>query len=226
MTLKQLREQVTATPSGKLPTYSSITQQNKNVILFYQEIENKLIHQDDMAIKEMPTVKSELTVYKDGYVTYKRNDSNRTTVFAINQMKWLYRFVDTQKPKIIPESEYDFMEAIDVLTLYAEDRLSHNSDSRAEYWTEFHPDNDGTDFSHELTVPDFTDDLFDIPEQALTTQRLHDAISQLTDKQRQVIAMTYFHDMTQQAIADKLGISRNSVEDRLHGALKKLKKIF
>ncbi len=210
MTFTELKAQIVGTKVVKLPSYKKISQSGKPVLLRHT------------------TENSELTVYNDGLASYYQIQDGRkfNTVFAINQMKWLYRFVDTQKPKIIPESEYDFMEAIDVLTLYAEDRLSHNSDSRAEYWTEFHPDNDGTDFSHELTVPDFTDDLFDIPEQALTTQRLHDAISQLTDKQRQVIAMTYFHDMTQQAIADKLGISRNSVEDRLHGALKKLKKIF
>ena len=58
----------------------------------------------------------------------------------------------------------------------------------------------------------------------LNNVKMASAIKYLTQAQAEVIDMYFFQNMTQDAIAEKLGISRSSVQDRLNGALRKLKK--
>lgn len=57
-------------------------------------------------------------------------------------------------------------------------------------------------------------------------RRLYAAMGKLTDRQSEVIQLYYFKGMTQQEIAEELGISRPGVHYALQGALKKLKKSF
>lgn len=49
------------------------------------------------------------------------------------------------------------------------------------------------------------------------------AIGTLTDKQRQVIELRYYHDMSQEEVADFLGIKQQAVQQREEASLKKLK---
>ncbi len=209
MTFKELQALISNTTEGKLPTYNELSKSGKDIFLNYK------------------TDKTELTVYKEGYITYYQiqNKKKFATVFAIDHVKWRYQFV-TGETKTIPQAEYENHDAVKILTIYAEGRLMHNADSREEYRTDYHLDNDGTDFTAEATAPDFTEELLNSHEKKMEYKRLHQAISGLTDKQRQIIKMYFFYNMTQQQIANKIGISRSSVSDCLQGALKKLKKIF
>ena len=47
-----------------------------------------------------------------------------------------------------------------------------------------------------------------------------------TERQREIIELYYFKGMTQQEIADELGIGQRAVSHSLEGTLKKLKKVF
>lgn len=51
-------------------------------------------------------------------------------------------------------------------------------------------------------------------------------LESMTDKQREVFTLYYYDGLKQREIAESLGISRDSVNDRLEGALKKVKKLF
>ena len=51
-------------------------------------------------------------------------------------------------------------------------------------------------------------------------------LESMTDKQREVFILYYYDGYRQRQIAEMLGISRDSVNDRLEGALKKVKNIF
>ena len=51
-------------------------------------------------------------------------------------------------------------------------------------------------------------------------------LESLTEKQREVFLLYYYDGLKQREIAERLGISRDSVNDRLEGALKKVKKLF
>ena len=57
-------------------------------------------------------------------------------------------------------------------------------------------------------------------------RRLYAAIGKLTERQKEVIELYYFKGMTQQEIAEELGIGRRSVGNVLEGAIKKIKKVF
>ncbi|WP_068676730.1 RNA polymerase sigma factor [Oceanobacillus sp. Castelsardo] len=60
-------------------------------------------------------------------------------------------------------------------------------------------------------------------EEKLTVQ---EAIQQLSDVQRAVILLTYYHDLTQKEIANILEIPLGTVKSRMHTSLKKLKGIL
>ena len=52
------------------------------------------------------------------------------------------------------------------------------------------------------------------------------SFSEMTEKQREAFVMYFRDGMTQEEIASNIGVSRDSVNDRLEGALKKAKKYF
>ena len=51
-------------------------------------------------------------------------------------------------------------------------------------------------------------------------------LADMTDKQREAFIMYFRDGMTQEEIASYIGVSRDSINDRLEGALKKTKKYF
>ena len=55
-------------------------------------------------------------------------------------------------------------------------------------------------------------------------RRLHDEIGRLTQQQRQIVSMHYFHGLKQQQIADALSLSTGTVKWHLFEARKELKK--
>lgn len=85
--------------------------------------------------------------------------------------------------------------------------------------------NDGTDWC-EVAMVDFmeAENAEMLADEEL--RRLYAAMGKLTERQREVIELYYFKGMTQQEIADELGIGRRSVGNALEGAIKKLKKVF
>jgi RNA polymerase sigma factor (sigma-70 family) len=52
------------------------------------------------------------------------------------------------------------------------------------------------------------------------------AMAKLTSRQREVVIMYFWHDMTQQEIAEELGIDQSVVSRTIGYSLKKLKKIL
>ena len=51
-------------------------------------------------------------------------------------------------------------------------------------------------------------------------------LAAMTDKQREVFVYYHKYNWTQQQIAEVIGISRDSVNDRLEGAYKKAKMVI
>ena len=57
-------------------------------------------------------------------------------------------------------------------------------------------------------------------------RRLYAAMSKLTERQMEVVQLYFYKGMTQQEIAEEIGIGRRSVGNCLEGALKKIRKNF
>lgn len=57
-------------------------------------------------------------------------------------------------------------------------------------------------------------------------EALPKAMEELTSRQREVVIMYFWHDMTQQEIAEELGIDQSVVSRTIGYSLKKLKKIL
>ncbi len=55
---------------------------------------------------------------------------------------------------------------------------------------------------------------------------LHAALQRLSDKDRQLLELRYTEDLTQQAIARRLGIPEGTVKVRLHRARNKLRRAY
>ena len=75
---------------------------------------------------------------------------------------------------------------------------------------------DAMSFPESLDDPDRPDNVADgeyreAEERRIDIIYLKSAIGKLADRERQVIVLRYFRDMTQQQIADKLGISQVQV---------------
>lgn len=80
-----------------------------------------------------------------------------------------------------------------------------------------------------LTVPNFADELEldgegDIWERRLAM--LPEALDKLTVRQREVVVLHFFKKMTQEQIADEVGLNQSSVSRRLANALERMEKFF
>jgi len=66
------------------------------------------------------------------------------------------------------------------------------------------------------------------PQVVATVERadLHAALKRLSDKDRQLLELRYNQDLTQRAIARRLGIPEGTVKVRLHRARDKLRRAF
>ena len=222
MKLKDLKTLVKKnTIGGKLPTYKQLQSSNTPIIL------------------QLNTGNVELTVYDNGLVTYSDVISGKihNTVFCIDKLELRYEFANKYTPSIklsdYPElEEYD---AVEFLSMCGKDRLDYNTYNRESYHGSKSITDEGLHYETKMrpnkkllyNKPDFTDRIINKIDSIKKDERYHfleDAMNHLTEKQLQVIELYYYEQLTQQAIADRLGISRTSVQDRHDSALKKLRK--
>lgn len=162
-----------------------------------------------------------LIVHNDGWVAYKSkvDGKSHTTVFHIREVKFSYWFATSAYGSSTVACEKE--EATMILATHGEMRIYDNIQSnQGRKDVEWREDN------RELSRPDCQDEYIDKLEEEEKMSKLGKAMDSLTDKQREVIKFYYFDQMTQDEISQKLGISRTAVEDRLAGALKKLRKNF
>ena len=72
-------------------------------------------------------------------------------------------------------------------------------------------------------VPDFSDEVNRELDLKRAKKLLKEALASLTEKQRQVIVMRFYDEMSQQEIANALGVGRTAVEGCIHRALKNMR---
>lgn len=78
-------------------------------------------------------------------------------------------------------------------------------------------------FEIEDDSQNFVSDLIEREEQSEELTKLHAAIEQLSERDRQVIRLYYFEGKTQQEIADVLGMAKSTMSELLPRILLRLK---
>lgn len=106
-----------------------------------------------------------------------------------------------------------------------EKRMEHNLSKTAAKFEQVSLECDGSDWSAAIMV-DFLDE--DNAEMLADRELrcLYAAMNKLTERQMEVVQLYFYKGMTQQEIADEIGIGRRSVGNCLEGALKKIRKNF
>lgn len=152
-----------------------------------------------------------LTVYKNGFFTY--SVAGHTTVYAVDRCTgYAYDGGMALEVAFFENEEWTLR-----LMLAGEDRLMYNNNVREEN-RHFSYSGDVVEGQDLRDPHDFTLDL----ENRDMVERL---LGVLTERQRQVVKMYFEADLTQQQIADRLGIKRRTIGDSLEAAMGKLKRL-
>jgi len=152
----------------------------------------------------------ELTVYQSGFYTYRA--AGCMTVYAVDRCSgYAYDGGEALDAAFFEDKEWTLC-----LMLAGEDRIEHNGNRREEKPRGFSLDEegsnrgwgDGVDFTSRIEDKDMVDRMLPL----------------LTGRQRQVVEMYFVRGLTQQQIADRLGVGQRAVSFALEAAKKKLKK--
>ena len=205
VTLRELRTHISATSEGKLPTFKQLMEMKSAVVA--QKVVNTAL----------------LTVYQNGYAVYEADGAR--TVMAVDRCKeYTYDF-DNRTRITIQQELLENEEGGIRLLMEGEMRLEHNHNKTFDKFECVSLECDGSDWSAAASV-DFLQEDNEMVLAEIELCRLYEAMDKLTKRQMEVIRLYFYKGMSQQAIAQKLGIGRRSVGNCIEGALKKIKKIF
>jgi len=185
-------------------------------------------------------------VYASGYAVYD-NGSGRTVMWLPDCVSFTYYFdeaTDAEKGIIpdkdtLPEGMLETLPWVMAVTLIGEHRIEANSMNRTgsrsgtkDYDSDDNGDKDGDaeaalEKTYEKAYVWQEDRIGESPETIfIRKETRREMLESMTDKQREVFLLYYYDGLKQREIAERLGISRDSVNDRLECALKKVKKLF
>ena len=203
LTFRQLREIVGNGAGYKTPTARQLRESGE----------------EPVAVREIGPDGS-LSVYPGGYAVY--SNGSGTTVVSIGECgEYTYQFHDGEDG--LPTESRLLLDGDDwsiAVALKGEEQIEANLMNRKG-------DRKGSrqyedDWEHirvEEEVPDVLDAIIQM-------DMLSELLACLTERQREVVTAYCFDGLTQQQIADKLGVSHQAVDNILKQALKKIKKNF
>lgn len=205
ITLRELKAKIDVVVEKQLPTFKTLMEMNP------------------VAVAQTTVNDASLTVYGNGYAVYDMDGAH--TVMAVDRCgDYRYDFTDGTY-QVLPAETFENVEWSIRLLMEGERRMEHNLSKTFGKYENVSLECDGSDWSAAVMV-DFMEEnnVEMLADKEL--QKLYAAMSKLTEHQMEVVQLYYYKGMTQQEIADELGIGRRSVGDCLEGALKKIRKIF
>ena len=186
-------------------------------------------------------------VYANGYGVYA-NGTGRTVVWIPDCVSFTYHFNkrkesenhDIPDTDTLPEGLLESLPWFMALTVVGDHRVEDNAMNRRQggrkgskdYRSQDDGDHDGEaeDTIEKQYEKEYTwreGSFGENPESVFIRKETRkEMLANMTAKQREVFALYYQYGYTQQEIADKLGIRKQSVNERLEGALAKVKKLF
>lgn len=168
-----------------------------------------------------------MTVYPSGFVTYK-SVTGSTVVNLAECGSYTYTFDGGKnglpEKHTISAETLEQMEWSVVVALRGEERAAENNMNRKGDRTgnRQYAYEDGTDPWEQLENQ--TED--DVLERIVREDSIAELLDYLTDRQRRIVKLYFFEQLTQQQIANALGIRQQSVTDALRAALKRMRKLF
>lgn len=199
LTLSELLERLPDTAGKRLPTSKMLRKAGIQVFA------------------EVSTETGGLVVYENGYFTY--TSGRHTTVQSVHKCRESirYDYGNGTRADLGMETFGTLPFAIR-LTLEGEIRLEQNQLARDSGRTLSYDTIDGRiDFASD-------EDITKVIETQEERESLQNALSELTDRQRRIIVRHLRDGLTQQQVADELGISKQTVNESLHSAMKRLRK--
>ena len=205
ITLRELKAKIDAVTEKKLPQYKQLMEQNP------------------VAVAQTSVNGATITAYQNGYAVYEADGAH--SVMAVGRCgDYRYDFNDGTY-QVVPAEVFEEAEWSLRLIMEGERRLEHNLNKTSSKYEVAVLECDGSDWSDSIMVDFLEEDNAEmLADQEL--RRLYAAMGKLTERQSEVIQLYFYKGMTQQEIADELGIARPVVSKIMKAALKKIKKVF
>lgn len=207
MTLRELLTLIAPTAGVSLPTAKALRTSG-----------------DPVAVYAVPNFS--ISVYPSGFalaVSYKRTTVVRVDECGDYSYDTLHPELANCKKSVTP-SHIGFEVFLDTawpvrVMMTAEDQLERNNNGAA--WSKIclHPDVAADVKEYNRSVHGES-----IEEIAIAKMAQEEMLERLTDKQREAYALYYDEGYTMEEIGGMLGISKDAVNDRLHGAVSKVRK--
>lgn len=207
LTLRELLTMISSTAGVSIPTA-------------------KALRESDTPIAIYATNNFTISVYSSGFalaVSYKRTTVVRVDECTDYTYDTLHEALANCKKSATP-SHIGFEVFLDAawpvrVTMTAEDQLERNNNGAA--WSKIclHP-------SVAADVKEYNRSVHgqSIEDMAFAKMAKEEMLERLTDKQREAYVLYYDEGYTMEEIGGMLGISRDAVKDRLHGAVQKTRK--
>lgn len=205
ITLRELKSKIDAVTEKKLPKYAQLMAQNP------------------VTVAQTSVNDATLTAYQNGYAVYEMDGAH--TVIAVDRCgDYRYDFNDGTY-QVVPAEVFEEAEWSLRLIMEGERRLEHNLNKTSSKYEAAVLECDGSDWSDSIMVDFLEEENAEmLADEEL--RRLYAAMGKLTERQSEVIQLYFYKGMTQQEIAEELGIRQQSVNDFMRQAIKKLKKVF
>jgi len=185
-----------------------------------------------------------IMIYACGYAVYE-NESGRTVMWVPGCTSFTYYFDKLKESEqkyqdqkdTLPASMLEELPWEMALTLIGDHRIEANSMNRAgsragRQYFECGDDGDKDDDPEEAVERSYQkeyawreDRMGEDPETIyIRKETREEALAAMTDKQREAFILYYYQGYKQREIAEELGISRDSVMNRLENAIKVIKR--
>lgn len=201
LTFRQLKEMVGSGTGHKMPTARQLKDSGEAPV----------------AVREIGPDGS-LSVYPNGYAVY--SNGSGTTVVSIGECgEYTYRFHDGEDG--LPTESRLLLDGDDwsvAVALKGEEQIEANLMNRKG-------DRKGNrQYEEDWEHIRVEEEMPDVLEAVIQKDMLSELMDCLTDRQREVVTAYFFDELTQQQIADKLGVGRRTVTTMIERSLEKLRK--
>ena len=200
----------------------------------------KLMNADGLPLAKMDGC----TLYETGFVLYENGYGRHSVVwlpYCVNFTYYFNKLRDAEKEYLketddVPNEILVSSPWTTTVSLFGEERITQalnrglgNADIKPETdEVDDDKENETEDVDYEGKFFSWNDETLGVDplDAVIRRETRREMLAAMTDKQREVFVLYHKHTWTQQQIAEVIGISRDSVNDRLEGAYKKARMVI